>query len=81
LRDRLDLHIGLETMRIHRLDARREDDQIVKSAQQGEIALQIARISAEIFVLSELRRIDEDRDGDVVVLSRGAPYQRQMSFM
>ncbi len=56
---------GGGTLRVHLLDARRED-QIGPARERIQVGVEVARVAGEVLVRAELGGIDEDRDHDRV---------------
>ena len=70
---------GGEAVRIHRLGGRRPDHVDLLRAQCGNVGGEGARIGAEIFMGSKLRRVDEDRHHDAPRAPARLAHQFQMA--
>ena len=72
---------GLVAARVHALGRRREHDVGAGRVELGDVGLEIARVSGEIFVGPELRGVDEDGGGDEAGAALGLAHQRQVSVV
>ena len=72
---------GHRAGRIHLLDRRSEKQFHSFFLQQVAVAVEISRISRQIFVRSKLRGIYKNRRRHNIAISLGGPNQRQVPFM
>ena len=51
------------------------------SLGQRAVAIEIARVSAEVFLRTELQRVDEDAHHDTLRTATGMIHQREVAFV
>jgi hypothetical protein len=73
--------VRLEVGRVHGRVVGGKDERDAFVAQQRQVARQVARVAAQVFGRRELRRVDVDADGHVVVLASRPAHQFQMPLM
>ncbi len=81
LGQRLDGHPGREPGRIHEGRRRREDELNAFGAEVREITGQVPRVALEVFVRSELRRVDEDADDHPLALVAGLTDESEVALV
>ena len=67
--------------RIHRLHRRHEERVHPARLGQRPVAIEVARVAAEVFVGPELQRIDEDAHHDHVGPAPGLIHQREVTLV